>query len=436
MIKYYTTYGASNIGIRRPDIDSFTLKNAYGIINYNWYNNLSWREFLGNGWKMNIGSSFSTHRDMINAQIQNQQNQPTYTNIYYIDSNNQTINSRQDLSQIRAVFDKKISGISVIRFGGEYWYSSVNSVVNDTGFRLKDNLASLFSEADLYLTNDLAAKLGVRSEYSSIVGKFNVVPRLSLAYKVGKNAQMSAVYGQFYQKPENNYYYYGNKDLGYVKATHYLLNYMKVSATQTFRIEAFYKKYDNLIETPPTYLFNNNGSGYAQGIELFWRDKKTIKDLDYWVSYSYLDTKRQFDKYPSQLAPTFAAKHTASLVVKKFFTKINTGFNCTYSFATGRPYYYFQPVGNKYTIGDQGKTNDFNTFGFSANYLTKIKKSFAVFVASVTNVFNSNIVYGYNYNHDGSIKAAINPPAPRFFFLGVFLSWGVDRRQDAINNNL
>ena len=35
-----------------------------------------------------------------------------------------------------------------------------------------------------------------------------------------------------------------------------------------------------------------------------------------------------------------------------------------------------------------------------------------------------------------NIKQAITPPAPQFFFLGCFISWGVDRSQDAINNNL
>lgn len=436
MIKYYTTFGASNIGIRRPNIDSSLLNNAYGIINYNWYNNLSWREYLGKGWRMNLGSSFSINTDKINLQIQNQMNQRVFTNISYIDSINAAIKSNQALGQVKAVFEKKLSGISAIRFGGEYWYGRVKSIVNDTNHLLTDNFSALFSEADVYLTNDLAAKIGVRGEYSSQVNQFNVAPRLSLAYKTGTHSQMSAVYGQFYQKPENNYLYYGNNNLGYVKATHYLLNYMHTTTLQTFRLEAFYKKYDNLIETPPTYNYNNNGSGYAQGIELFWRDKKTIKDLDYWLSYSFLDTKRQFDKYPSQLVPSFAAKHTASLVVKKFFTKINTGFNFTYSYAAGRPYYYFQPTGNKYLIGDKGYTKDYNTFGFSANYLTKIKKAFVVFVGSVNNVFNSNNVYGYNFNHNGTYKTEINPPAPRFFFLGAFMSWGVDRRQDAINNNL
>ncbi len=436
MIKYYTTFGASNLGIRRSNIDSILLKNAFSIINYNWYNNLSWHEYLGNGWKMNIGSCFSINKDKIEQSIQNQINQNVITNINYIDSNNESIAIHQNLAQIKLVFEKKIGGISALRFGGEYFNSYQNSSLKNSTNSLKDNLGALFSEADLYLTNDLAAKIGVRSEYSSLINKFNLAPRLSIAYKTGKQSQVSAVYGQFYQKPENNYYYYGQQELGYLRSSHYLLNYMKTTSLRTFRIEAFYKKYERLVETPPNFQFNNYGSGYAQGIEVFWRDKKSIKGLDYWVSYSFLDTKRQFNKYPNQLEPTFAAKHTASLVLKRYFDKINTGFNCTYSFATGRPYYYFQPDGDKYLIGDAGRTSNFHTVGISTNYLTKIKHSFAVIVASVTNVLNNDAVYGYNYNHNGTFKAEINPPAPRFYFFGVFLSWGVDRRQDAINNNL
>jgi len=63
-------------------------------------------------------------------------------------------------------------------------------------------------------------------------------------------------------------------------------------------------------------------------------------------------------------------------------------------------------------------------------------KTFWVLVASVTNVFNNDLIYGYNYSYNGKIKQPVTPPAPQFFFVGVFLSWGVDRTQDAINNNL
>ncbi len=432
IIKYYTTFAANHLGLRRPNIDDATLKNAFALQNTNWYNNLSYRENIGNGWKMNLGLSYSTDHNIISNQIQNQNNAPVTTGLLWIDSTNFNATTRADLSQVKAVFDKRLSGISVIRFGGEYMYSYNKGVYNNYNSLLADHFKALFSEADLYITNNLAAKAGVRFEHSSLLGKANIAPRLSLAYKTGTNAQMSIAFGTFYQKPENTYLY-TTTNFGYTKATHYIINYIKTTALQTFRIEAFYKKYDDLVKTFP--LYNNDGSGYAKGIELYWRDKKTIKNLDYWISYSYLDTKRNYLNYPQQMQPNFAADHTASLVVKRFVTKWNTGFNFTYTYATGRPYYWLVQNGTKYEIADQGKTIDYNTLGFSLNYLQNMGKAYGVFVFSVTNVFNSNQIFGYNYGHDGH-KEPITTAAPRFIFLGLFLSWGVDRRQDAINNNL
>ena len=436
IVKYYTTFAYNHLGIRRPNIDSVDLKNAFALENVNWYNNLSWRENLGMGWKLNVGTSFSINHDLIDQQLQNQNNQLIhYPTLPWLDSSNFNLNNWQNLAQIKAVFDKRLSGISVIRFGGEYWNVYNKSTYNGYSNLQKDNFTSLFTEADLYITNEIAAKIGARFEHSSLLNQSNIAPRISVAYKTGKDAQVSMAYGIFYQKPEQSQLIF-TTNLGYTKATHYIINYQKMNTFYTFRVEAFYKKYDDLIKTYPTY--NNSGNGYAQGIELFWRDKKTIKNLDYWISYSYLDTKRDYLNYPQQLQPNFAANHTASLVVKRFFEKINTGFNFTYSYATGRPYYYFaynNGIG-KYVIGDHGKTIDYNNLGFSMNYLTKFHKAFAVVVASVTNVLGNNLVYGYNYSHDGSRKESITPPSKSFYFLGVFLSWGVDRRQDAINNNL
>ena len=433
MLKYYGTFGASDLGLRRPNIDDPNLKNAFGLNNINVYNNLSWRESLGNGWKMNLGLGYSTDFNDIDQQIQNQQNQKITTGQPWIDNNNFRIKTRSDLSQIKAVFDKRLSGISVLRMGGEYMYFYNRSTFNNQTATLPDHFKALFSEADLYITNDLAAKVGARFEHSSLINKANIAPRLSLAYKTGKGAQMSIAYGEFYQKPENNYLY-TTTNFGYAKATHFIANYIKNTALQTFRVEAFYKKYDGLVKTHPS--FNNAGAGDAKGVELFWRDKKTFKGLDYWVSYSYLDTKRDFLNYPKQLQPTFAANHTASFVMKRFISKINTGFNFTYSYATGRPYYNLVQNGAQFTIADQGKTIDYHNLGFSFNYLTSLGKAYAVIVGSVTNVLNSKQIFGYNYSYNGQRKEAITPPAPQFFFLGVFLSWGVDRRQDAINNNL
>ncbi len=433
IIKYYSTFATNRLGIRRPNIDDPALKNAFGLKNTNWYQNLSMRENLGHGWKMNLGMSFSTDHNDIDNQIQDQQNTPIKTGLTWIDGTNFQLETKSDLSQIKAVFDKRLSGISVIRFGGEYQYAYNKTVYNSFTSILPDHYKAIFTEADLYITNELAAKLGVRAEHSSLINKMNIAPRLSLAYKTGKGAQMSIAYGTFYQKPENNYIV-ATTNFGYTKASHFIINYIKNTTLQTFRAEVFYKKYSDLVKTYPA--FNNDGFGDAKGLEFFWRDKKTIKGLDYWISYSYLDTKRDFLNFPYAMQPNFAANHTASLVMKRFVNEWNTGFNFTYSYATGRPYYNLQLNGGKYELADQGKTPAYHSLGFSMNYLTSIKKAYAVIVASVTNVFNSNQIFGYNYSYNGARKEAITPPAPRFFFIGMFLSWGVDRRQDAINNNL
>ncbi|MEO6818185.1 MAG: TonB-dependent receptor, partial [Ginsengibacter sp.] len=210
-----------------------------------------------------------------------------------------------------------------------------------------------------------------------------------------------------------------------------------------FRTEIFYKKYNDLVKTEESgaRAINNKGFGDAKGIEFFWRDTKSIPNFDYWISYSYLDTKRDFLNYPFAITPSFSAKHTASLVVKKFITPLKTQFNASYTFASGRPYYnLMENSPGKVTINDQGKTVDFNSLSLSVNYLPfigkKDSKSYTVIVLSLTNVLGANNVYGYNYSANGQNKVAELPQSKRFLYLGCFISLGIDRTEDAINNNL
>ncbi len=436
MLKFYTAYARNKLGLRNPDIDSVDLKNAFALTNDNWYTNLSYREKIANHWKLNAGLSFSLNKDDMKQEVQDASNILVTTGLpWYIDSKTFTLKDKSILAQARAVIEHKFRGLSAIRFGGEYWYSNDKNKYNQYDNTIEDHFKSAFAEADIYITNDLAAKVGTRLEHSSLMDRANIVPRISLAYKVGRKAQASVAYGVFYQKPQTQYLFLKN-DLNYMKATHYIANYQVVDALHTFRVEAFYKKYNQLLKVQQDTT--NGGTGYAKGIELFWRDKQTFKGVDYWISYSYLDTKRDYLNFPYSLTPNFAAAHTANLVVKKYFSKWKTQLNANYQFATGRPYYdiRYSNSENKFIIRDQGETITYNSLSFSANYLTTIAKSFAVVVFSVTNILGSHQVYGYNYSYNGLNKVEVNPPASRFYFIGIFLSWGTDRRQDAINNNL
>ncbi|MBS1920107.1 MAG: TonB-dependent receptor [Bacteroidetes bacterium] len=446
MIKYYTTFAFGDLGLRRPDIDSDYLKDAFSLKNNNWYNNLTYKENLGKGWKMNLGASFSTNLDKIQQQVQDKTNLPKQfpSSQFWMNSKNFSFHNLQNLSLGRAVIEKSLGGLSAIRFGGEYWYSDYRPKFNDTLYMQIDNYTAAFAEGSIYLSKNLAAQVGARFEHSSIINRSDIAPRISLAYKAGKRSQLSVAYGIFYQKPESQQLYVPSM-LGFTKAIHYVLDYQRIYNQRTLRVEAYYKKYEDLIKQMPVsynyYDYNNAGSGYAKGIDLFFRDKKTIKDFDYWISYSYIDTKREYLNYPVPLQPSFVANHTASIVTKKFFTDLKAGFNATYSWASGRPYYNILPdANNKFYIADQGKTIDYNSLSFSAEWVPSVgntkAKSFLVLFATVSNLLGSNQVYGYNYSYNGFIKSPIMPPAKRFYFVGLFLSWGVDRSQDAINNNL
>ncbi|TND09116.1 MAG: TonB-dependent receptor plug [Bacteroidetes bacterium] len=193
-------------------------------------------------------------------------------------------------------------------------------------------------------------------------------------------------------------------------------------------MEAYYKKYSQLLKFSPD--FANTGDGYAQGIDVFWRDKKTFKNVDYWISYTFIDAKRNWHEYPETVQPSFVADHTASLVFKKFFPKIMTSVGLSYFYATGRPYYN---PNNPVFLGD--RTYDFHSLNMNASYLTTIGKAFTVFVISVTNVPGFDQVYGYRYSYDGLRRETIGPTAKRSFFIGMFMSFGQDRTKDVINNN-
>jgi hypothetical protein len=54
----------------------------------------------------------------------------------------------------------------------------------------------------------------------------------------------------------------------------------------------------------------------------------------------------------------------------------------------------------------------------------------------VSNVFGFNQVYGYKYSYNGARRETIRPPSKIFVFIGAFLSFGVDRSQEVIDNGL
>lgn len=429
MLKFYSYANYNIIGLDKASAEQNERRDFIHLNNHHFFSILTYKAVLHEKWSMAGGVGYSYNRDEIS--VINKNKSTVFSSFRPLISNT--------TAQARAVFSRSFTGLNKLHLGAEYQHLADKIVAPDSIPFIKraDDYLAVFAEGDIYFTNKLALKPGLRFEHSSLLQKAKLSPRMALAYKLGEYAQVSAAVGTYYQKPETNQLF-RQTALDFTEAIHYLLNYQLVRNGQTIRAELFYKQYRRLIsytgngQTP----LDNQGHGYARGFEVFLRDKKSIRDFDYWIAYSFLDTKRQYLDYPAMVQPGFAARHTVNVVAKKFVEKIATNFSLTYTYASGRPYYDPNlPVKDFMT----SRTRDYHNLGLQLNYLTMIGKANAVFIINVNNALGTKQVYGYHFsgsidNNGQYASQAVTPMARRSYFLGVYLSIGNDRRKQVIDN--
>ncbi|HPH47764.1 MAG TPA: TonB-dependent receptor, partial [Chryseolinea sp.] len=239
-------------------------------------------------------------------------------------------------------------------------------------------------------------------------------------------------YGKFRQTAKNELVRVNNQ-LDPEKAEHFILNYQLINDKRTFRVETYYKKYSRLVKyvQGDANVLDNDGDGFAKGFELFWRDNGTIRNTDYWISYSYLDTKRNYLNYPYEAVPTFASAHNLSLVAKYFILPIKSQLGATYSITSGRP--YNDPNSDQF---NGGKTPTYADLSFNWSYLPKPS---LIIYFSCTNILGRDNIFGYNYSltpDSNGVYAsrAVRQPAPRFLFLGIFITLSKDKSMTQLPN--
>ena len=434
-IKYYGSYDTSSMKLSSPNLDDETSSDKINQNGKNTFHSLSYREKFGR-YTLNLGSSYTYNQNILHFSNIDQNGTSQFNN---------DIDSKGNYFNAKALIERKLFKISAIRAGIELNTTKEETWVSiaQKNYEFRDDITSLFAETDLGISNDLSLKIGARAENSSSINRWNFSPRFAMAYRISKEWTSSLAYGTFFQNPESRFFT-ENYQPNYQRADHYIFQVQRAADGRSLRLETYYKKYQDLIKTTTDFYrpiaVNNNGSGYAKGVELFWRDKKSLKNIDYWVSYSYLDSKRDYLNYTESLFPNFAAKHTLSVVAKKFVTNWKTGFNISYNYNSGRPYYNFVTENGNTVLKNQGFVKDYQAVNFSLNYLPNLGKkdarAFTVLVLSINNVLGTKNEFGYNFSSNGLKSRAIVPPTNSFVFIGAFISFGTDRTQEAINNNL
>ena len=431
MLKLYGYANRGQLALLQPNINRGGEKDRVQVQNDNLYLNGTYREALNDRWSLLTGVSYTKDR------------MATSVNETRVDEIITGLHSKATLA-----YDA--SDRVALRGGVEHFADqgmrSYHAFQSDTTQQWNDQLTAGFLEADVYASNRWVARAGGRWEYSSLLQTARLAPRLSVAYKTGKASQVSLAYGSFYQRPEGQLLFSGSRfsselvrlsperlsseRLSPERADHYIANYQVAKDGRTFRAEAFYKHYRSLVKTTGT-RYTNEGYGYARGVELFWRDRSTIKNGDYWVSYSLLDTRRDYRHFPTLAPPTFAARHTFSVVYKHFIPSLKTQLGARYSFASGRPYY-----NPHQEVFHSDRTPMYHNVSLNAAYLIR---QHIILYASATNVLGTENIFGYKYarqpdRHGNYARRAIEPSAPRFFFVGLFITLSNDGQTNQLDN--
>ena len=414
VLKVYATYSDNRSALRFNSYDKIGDTYLFSLHNKNFFSNASFKNTSEDGnWILLSGLSYSYNKDVINIAA----------------NKGDRLDER---TQARVVLNRLFGSekSNTFTLGAEHHIINLSNFFNQYELRLKDNYSALFAETEFYGSSKLAIRAGLRGEYTSVIDRFNIAPRISLAQKTGQYSQVSLAAGRFYQTPEKNYLYL-NQNLNYELADHLILNYQLIKNDRTFRIEAFAKKYGQLVSEKttlfdpnpyrfPTGQLNNSGKGYANGFDVFFRDKKTLKNADIWVTYSYLDTERKFKNYTSQVMPSFATNHNFSVVYKQFFPKIGLSAGATYTYTSGRPVYDY---GSDFKNPEM--TTSFQNLSLVSSYLKQVKNHFMVFYVSLDNVLGRENFFGYRYSQDGKQRFPVLPVAYRTLFFGV--SWSIGK---------
>lgn len=408
MFKFYTNIDNGSFSVSQENLSEAGKQSAFHLKNNNQYMNASWNDKLGDKWGINAAASWTNNQDDIHFD-------------------RTEITRRIQGTYLKNTFSYHLSDKFNLKFGGEMFSKTytqnvkLSSETHDNSFT--NHTFSGFTEAQIYASSKFVTRIGGRVEYSDYLDQFTFSPRFSAAYKVNGKSQFSMAYGWFYQNPVDDYLLYTDQ-IKPERADHYTFSFQSSANSRTIRAEIYYKDYKDLVKltSGEFYLptsYNNSGNGYAKGLDLFWRDKKSIKNGDYWISYSYLDTKRDYRNFPEEAVPTFASKHNLSVVYKHWLGSIRSypGVNFRYS----SPRVFNDPNSGKF---NSKKMLPYRSLDFSWSFLYRQN---IILYGAVTNVLNFKNEFGQRYSDNPDANGnypgkAIQPSSNQFYVVGCFIT--------------
>ncbi|MEE9320996.1 MAG: TonB-dependent receptor [Granulosicoccus sp.] len=345
-----------------------------------------------------------------------------------------SVNSRHDLtigadfSQLTADVELDINDPGCTEFESACRLTGAERLaVNET---VQVNLLHAFVKDIWYVSDRLTLYPGLSLQAEDYTDTQFVEPRLAMEYSARDDLILSAGLGIYHQMPEFGQIneVLGNPDLDHITATHAVLGVEKsYSDKWQLKTEVYYKAFDNLVAGDDLLRYNNDGEGYAYGLDALIRKELTDK-WSGWLSLSLSNAQREQTQTGSSFPFDYDQPVNATLVANyKASPKWNFGSKLWMH--SGAP---FTPITGASENADNPGLFDPEYGGINSERLPmfsrldvrvdrifqqRANKQISVYT-EILNVFDNKNVSGYDYNRDYSERTSV-AQLPRILSLGI-----------------
>ena len=405
VFKVYAQYDRTDFSAYEGDE-----RRLFALTEDNIYVNATFRYRAAGGWDWFAGAAYSYYNREVGGAAVSGDN--------WLERQRELHLKTKMSKRFSSVFRLDMGVESYIRnYRNHYLYSSM-----DDANQMSPTISAGFFSAAYYPVERLKAELSFRTEYTSPNQKINFSPRLAVNYYWG-DVMLSGIVGRYTQLPENDWLVRSRKLMSEA-CMQYNLGMQYGYEGRFYKAELYYKNYDRLVleETDTetgSVLLTSGGYGYSRGIDLFFRDRVSIKNLEYQLSYTYNISKRKYQRCSELTTPQYATRHNAALVVKYSLPRLHSIISLTNRFSTGRPYHNPLLPG---LMNDEVKP--YNSLDVGVTFLASKK---VIIHASASNILGRKNEFGKVDNK------AVLASKDHFFYVGVYVTLGKKAAYDVSN---
>lgn len=299
---------------------------------------------------------------------------------------------------------------------------------------LRATFANLHASHRWQANEAWAASIGVHHTRDGYLGRRYTEPRLGLEWQAVSGTTFTAAWGRHNQFPAGEQVIagFGNTGLWHLRATHGVLGVsQKLDKGWSWKLEAYQKKFSDLVVADPTVNYVNGGSGRSHGAELLVKKDAASGDerhgrLSGWLALSLSKARRQNDVTGRDFPFGFDQPVIAHLVLQ-YRQSERWMYGAKWSYHTGSPY---TPIVGSYVDTDgrtrpvHGELNGerlppYHRLDLRADWKLSPRYSF---FGEVINAYARKNLSGYSYSADYSQRKPVTQ-LPFLLSFGVLLKF-------------